>query len=61
MDTRLTPTITIPSEEYKELMAKAERIATVERFLNSKIYVTMDDVKVILGIDYRKENENEVI
>lgn len=57
MDARI-PTITIPYEEYQSLLAKAERIATVERFLNSKIYVTMDDVKVILDIDYRKENEN---
>ena len=49
----------IPLAEYRELVAKAERIAAVERLIESVNYPTLSDVKIILGI--KKENENETV
>jgi putative NADH-flavin reductase len=44
-------TVKISYSEYKELIAKAERVATVARMLASTSYISTDDVKRILGID----------
>ncbi|MBR2388165.1 MAG: hypothetical protein IKB02_05285 [Clostridia bacterium] len=52
-------TITISLDEYKELVEKAERIAAVERFLESASYPSLSDVEPILGI--AKESENEAV
>ena len=54
-------TITITLDEYRDLIAKAERIATVVRMLANTKYVTMDDIKVVLDINEVKENENETV
>jgi hypothetical protein len=49
-------TITITLEEYKELLRKAERIATVERMIASTNYVNVEDIEVALDIKKAKEN-----
>jgi UDP-3-O-acyl-N-acetylglucosamine deacetylase len=52
-------TITITLEEYKELLRKAERIATVEKMLANLAYVNVDDIKVALDIQKAKgDKEN---
>lgn len=50
-------TITITLDEYRELLKKAERIAAVERMLTITKYVSMDDVKIVLGIG-KEDGEN---
>ena len=47
-------TIIIPLEEYKELLAKAERIAAVERLLENLSYVSVDHIKIVLDFYSRK-------
>lgn len=49
-------TFIVASEEYKELIRKAERIAILERLSESK-YLTTSDIFAILGIE-RKDKEN---
>ena len=49
-------TFIVASEEYKELIRKAERIAILERLSEGK-YLTTSDIFAILGIE-RKEKEN---
>ena len=52
-------TITITLDEYRELIAKAERIEAVGRMIDSTNYVNVDDIKAILGISECKgEKEN---
>ena len=51
-------TITITLDEYRELLAKAERIAAAGRMINADGYVTIDDISVVLDIKRVKENEN---
>ena len=52
--------ITISLTEYAELVKSTERIAAVERFLNSNKYVTASDVASLLGIE-RKAEVNDVL
>lgn len=52
--------ITISLTEYAELVKSTERIAAVERFLNSNKYVTASDVASLLGIE-RKAEINDVL
>lgn len=56
--TELITTVTISSDEYKELLRKAERIATVERMLANLAYVNIDDIKVALDIQKAKGDED---
>jgi hypothetical protein len=44
--------IIISVDEYRELVEKAERIATVERLLKSDAYVSVKEVAAILAIDF---------
>lgn len=44
-------TITIPLNEYKELIAKAERIAACERMIANREYVTLNDIAAALNIN----------
>ena len=46
-------TITIALEEYKDLLKKAERIATLER-MQTSVYIP-DDIKNVLDISEKKE------
>lgn len=50
-------TIVISLEEYKELLAKAERIAAVERLLANLDYVRVEDIKVVLDVYSRKTED----
>lgn len=52
--------IKITLEEYRDLLRKAERIATVERMFASG-YVSSDDIKAVLGIKEEKESEDEAV
>lgn len=56
----VTP-VTISSDEYKELLATAERVATVERMYEQLDYVSDNDIKVALNIAKKKENNNEAV
>lgn len=47
-------TIVISLEEYKELLAKSERIAAVERLLANLEFVSVDEIKVVLDFYSRK-------
>ena len=46
----------IDQEEYKELTAKAERIETLKRLFASNEYISMAEVKAVLGIPGGEEN-----
>lgn len=50
-------TITITLEEYKDLLRKAERVATVERMVENSGYVSVEDVELVLGIKKEKGDE----
>ena len=52
-------TITISLDEYKELIAKAERISAAKRFIAGQDYPSISEVESILGI--AKESENEAV
>ena len=52
-----TITVQIPLEEYKELVTKAERIATIERIANSNSYFSMSDFYTILGIEVKEDKQ----
>ena len=58
---KLVSTVTISSDEYKELLAIAERVATVERMYEQLDYVSDNDIKVALNIAKKKENNNEAV
>lgn len=47
-------TIVISLDEYKELLAKSERIAAVERLLANLEFVSVDEIKVVLDFYSRK-------
>lgn len=49
-------TITITLDEYRTLVAKAERIEAVGRMLGEIQYVNVEDIKAILGINEAKES-----
>ena len=57
----MNETITITLEEYRNLIAKAERIETVGRMIGSGNYVSVDDIKAVLDISKVKENEDETV
>ncbi len=48
-------TITITLDEYRELVQKSERIETVRRFCEKSEYVSVEEVKNILGIKEQKK------
>jgi hypothetical protein len=43
-------TITIPLEDFRNLIRQAERVASVERMCEKLEYVTADQIKVVLDI-----------
>jgi hypothetical protein len=53
--------VTISSCEYKKYIAQAERIATLKRLLERTSFISVDEIKTILGIESKKENENETV
>ena len=42
--------IPVDMEEYRELVAKAERIEALKRLFASTEYVSMEEVKAVLGV-----------
>lgn len=44
-------TITITLDEYRELVAKAERVEAVGRIITRTQFVNVDDIKAILDIE----------
>ena len=50
-------TVLVPLDEYKELLAKAERIAAAERMANSGNYFTPEEVYTILGIEVKEDKQ----
>lgn len=54
-------TITITLDEYKDLIAATERIATLKRFMSVNKYMNADDLAAILDINNAKETENETV
>lgn len=58
----LVSQVTISSCEYKKYIAQSERIATLKRLLERTSYISVDDIKTILGIESKKgETENETV
>lgn len=49
-------TVTIALDEYRELVAKAERIAAVERIISSA-YVTPEEIALLLGIKVKEDKQ----
>lgn len=49
--------IPVTNDEYQELVKKAERIATVERFINKNKYVTVEEILALLDVSKRIESE----
>lgn len=58
---KFVSTVTISSDEYKELLAVAERVATVKRMYEQSGYVSDEDVKIVLNINNKKEKNNETV
>lgn len=54
-------TVSLTKEEYSELIAKAERIAAVQRLVDSGVYVSTDDIYAVLGIKIPVKTKAEVI
>jgi hypothetical protein len=54
-------TVSLTKEEYSELIAKAERIAAVQRLVDSGVYVSTDDIYAVLGIKIPAKTKAEVI
>ena len=54
-------TITISIGEYKELVAKAERMSVLERMARNNEYICTSDVINVLGIERVKEADNETL
>lgn len=52
--------IIISVDEYKELVEKAERVATVERLVNSNDYVSEKNILSVLGIKKKENSDGEV-
>lgn len=52
--------IIISVDEYKELVEKAERIATVDRLVNSGDYVSEKNILSVLGIKKKENADGEV-
>lgn len=52
--------IIIDVEEYGELIRKAERIAAVERLVNSDGYVSEKNILTVLGIEKKENADGEV-
>lgn len=50
-------TITIPLEEYKELIRQSERIAACERMLAKIAYVSLSDIAAALDINPLKNGD----
>jgi hypothetical protein len=50
----------IDQEEYRELAAKAERIETLKRLFASHEYISMAEVKAVLGITEDGEENGNV-
>ena len=50
-------TVLVPLDEYKELLAKAERIAAVERMANMENYFVAEEVYTILGIEVKEDKQ----
>lgn len=46
--------------EYRDLVAKAERIETLKRLFKTNEYVSMADVKAVLGITEDGEENEQV-
>ena len=44
--------------EYKELIAKSERIAAVERLVNKSNYVSTGDIMIVLGLDIERRTDD---
>ena len=53
-------TITITLDEYRELVKQSERIATVRRFCGEGEYVSVSELKNILGIKEPEKKADEV-
>lgn len=53
--------ITISAEKYDELVRKAERIEVVKKVLGSDLYVTLEDVRIILDIKKKEAKEDEAV
>lgn len=51
--------IIISVDEYKELVEKAERIAAVERLVNSDDYVSEKNILTVLGIEKKEKGSTE--
>lgn len=48
--------VTIAKYDYDSLLRKAERIAAVERLVNSDDYVSEKNILTVLGIEKKKES-----
>lgn len=53
-------TITIPLEEYKELIRQSERIAACERMIEKIAYVSLSDIMATLNIKRTTNGGTEV-
>lgn len=50
----------IDQEEYRELVSKAERIESLKRLFDSNEYISMAEVKAVLGITEDGEENADV-
>lgn len=50
-------TITITLERYNELLKNEERIATVERMYKANKYFSDDNIKTVLGIEEKGDED----
>ena len=51
--------VSIKNERFTELLHKEERLSIIERMVAHSEYITVKDIKVVLGVEERESGENE--
>lgn len=51
--------VSIPATEYEALVRDSERMSILKDFIKKGKYITIDDVKSILGISEREGDQND--
>ena len=52
-------TVVISNERFTELVRKEEQFAVIERLLNANKFMTVEDIKTVLGIEERESTADE--
>lgn len=51
--------LVMSKDEHEALLRDSERLKVLREYVASRDFIASDDVKVLLGIETRKESKNE--